>query len=166
MRILAYDQSTSVTGYAVLDNGKLEDYGTLEYQAFNCLDFYKDTMKMISEIKPDLIVWENLKGNRNPDIIRKLAEVTAILRMCASESGIRSEEYVPISVKSHFVVKGTGKRGSKTKLDLARAICAFYGFKFPTSRGGKETKNKNHPFFNITDAIALAMYAHSKICAE
>lgn len=169
MRILAVDQSSSIAGWAVLDNDCLAGYGLIDMTDSDkhLFVFNQNIIKLINEFKPDMMVWENLKTNQNADSIRKLGEFTGHLRFLCEERNIPYREIVPISVKAAIVkTKGSGTKGRKTKADLARKICDLYELDFPINKAGpnkgKPVTNENHVFFNITDAIGLALYVYEK----
>lgn len=161
---MAIDQSSTTSGYACLEDKKLVKYGVFNSRPNYTVKFKNNIKRLIDYFEPDVIVWENLKGNRNIRTIRILAEITGILRLMCEEKGIEYHEYIPISVKAGIVKKkGSGKRGRKTKMDLAEEICALYGITLPSDIYFKTNTNQikireQHVFFNITDAIALGLY--------
>lgn len=163
-KVLAIDQSSTTSGYAFLEDKELVKYGTFYSRPNYAIKFSNKVKRLIDYFKPDIVVWEDLKGNRNVRTVRMLAEVTGILRLICEEKNMEYREYIPISVKAKVVKKkGSGDRGRKTKMDLAEEICALYGITLPSGVFGKTKTGlikirEQHEFFNITDAIALGLY--------
>jgi Holliday junction resolvasome RuvABC endonuclease subunit len=129
--------------------------------------FSQNLLKLIDTYHPDMIGWENLKSDNNPNTIRLLGEYTGILREMCESLDIPYQEAVPISIKAKIVkTKGSGKRGRKTKTDLAMEICRKYNLEYPVNKSGPNkgcpVTRDTHEFFNITDAIGIALYIYLK----
>lgn len=172
IRILAVDQSTSICGWAVLEkeNEKLINKGLMMLKEHDKrLSFFRQTLLLlIDKYKPDMICWEDLKTNRNADTIRTLGEPTGILREVCETLGYSYQEYIPASIKAKICIVKTGKGGRATKADLGLRISELYNLDFPYdeiftvySRGknkGEKKVNEQHPFLNITDAVAIGLF--------
>lgn len=147
-----------------MDDDNLIKYGIINtmQDEKNLRYFSQIVDELISIYKPDFIAWENLKTSQNADTIRYLGEITGVLRYICQCREIPYEEVIPISVKAKLCqFKGSGKNGRKTKSDLAHFICKKYGLEFPKNkRTGEDIKSESNEFFNITDAIGIALFCY------
>lgn len=163
IRVLAIDQSTSSMGYAVMEGDNLVTFGILEERALT--DYKSKLEALILDYAPEAIILEDLKGDRNVDTVRKLAEITGVIKELCESLKIHYTEIHPAHVKS--VIARTNKKDI-----LGRHISELYNLEFPYEeiytiykRGknkGKSKVNKSHRFLNITDAIALGLCAHKE----
>ena len=83
MRVLAFDQSTRVTGYSVFDDAVYVDSGIIDVSKIT--DTSERTRQMgillcdkIAETKPDTIVIEEVQCQSNVDTVKKLARLQGI----------------------------------------------------------------------------------------
>lgn len=87
MKVLSFDQASIVTGYAVIDNGILIEYGAIDLSKEPKTERFK---KMIGNIKakifninPDIIIFEDVSLQNNPNTLTKLARIQgAIIAYC------------------------------------------------------------------------------------
>lgn len=156
-----------------MENDNLNNFGLIDltYTDKRMFELRKTVVQLISQYNPEAILWEDLKGNRNIDTVRKLGEPTGILRELSEEFAIPYYEYKPVTVKSVCCY-------TNNKIKLGMYIAEKYGLMFPkdeifkvVSKGknkGTIRENKNHPFLNITDAIALGLchYLIIKRCSN
>lgn len=96
MRILALDQSTKITGWAVFDDNELFDCGKFEItddEIGKRLMYFKfEILKLIFEFAPDKILFEDIQlqtsvGN-NVQTFKKLAMVYGVLQALLEEEEI------------------------------------------------------------------------------
>lgn len=78
MRILGLDTSTTSTGYAVIDNGKILCYGTIkppkDYELLDKIIYIeKEVKELLSKKKVEFVVVEELSVMRNGNITKALA---------------------------------------------------------------------------------------------
>jgi Holliday junction resolvasome RuvABC endonuclease subunit len=167
---LNIDQAKNISGYSVLNDLQLVDRGLINLKGIdNRMPIYTQTIiKLISQHEPDVICFEDLKTNQNPDTIRDLAEMTGIIKLIAESQKIPWRKYIPVSIRAKLCTKKTGAGGRGTKTDLAERICELYNIEFPYDEiFGTYTKGKNkgkpkinfdHEFLNQTDAIGIGLY--------
>ena len=93
MKILAFDQSTNLTGFSVFDNGEYIDSGLIDKHTI------KDTEKRIAEMglticrkikeyKPDLVVMEDIQKQSNVKTIVYLARLQGCIVLYCASKGI------------------------------------------------------------------------------
>jgi len=144
-----------------MNNEVLNGYGLIELtkQEKRMLFFRQTIMELINKYNPDFLIWEDLKSDRNANTVRKLGEVTGILREISEELNIPYAEYVPITVKSVCC-------HTNDKVKLGYYIADKYGLEIPVlmngKNKGKHVCSKTHKFFNVTDAIALGLCHYRK----
>lgn len=156
MIIMSVDQAT-LSGWSILNNDMLLDYGLIKAgEEPEPLYFFRtEVIKLITNYKPNIIVWEDLKSMRNVHTVRRLSEFTGNLREICEEFEIPYLEAFTGSVRAKVCTqKGSGNRGVKTKEDVANVIVNKYELVMP------ETKKEKDIFFNITDSIAMGMYCY------
>jgi hypothetical protein len=140
--------------------------------------FFIKVLFLINKYKPDVILWEDLKTNQNPDVIRDLGKMDGILQYICEEWNYNYNKYIPISIRAKVCINKTitttktGKKVKKaTKLDLAETICSLYpewGLVIPYdkivkvhTRGknkGQEYVDDDCEFLNVTDSIGIGLY--------
>lgn len=79
-KLLALDTSTTSTGYALYVDGKLKDYGSLDFDQKTASDVRFEQMinaiyKKIDEVKPQIVVTELTSVTRNAKTQRNLTMV-------------------------------------------------------------------------------------------
>ena len=123
-KLLALDQSSRVTGYTVLEDGKI-----IEVNHFECTgddvgnrltQFRKKIIYLIEEYDIDEIVFEDIQlqdvnGNKETGIktFKVLAEVFGVLHELCSEIKMPYTAVLPIKWKAHFKIAGTGRTQEK-----------------------------------------------------
>ena len=119
-KLLALDQSSKVTGYTVLEDGKI-----IEVNHFECTgddvgnrlaQFRKKIIYLIEEYDIDEIVFEDIQlqdvnGNKETGIktFKVLAEVFGVLHELCSEIKMPYTAVLPIKWKAHFKIAGKGR---------------------------------------------------------
>ena len=172
VRILSFDQASTM-GWAVIDDGEtLIDYGTIKFKKHysvdaqpkynldfmawckRCLDMKSFVFSKIEEFEPDLVVFEGIQDNRNHDTHSKLAGLLAILSSAMEEKQI---EYIIYRISNWktdsgipLMVMGDSGRKVKSKRDFQKA----------------ESKRLAKELFNVdvsedeADAIMMNYAAH------
>lgn len=123
-KLLALDQSSKVTGYTVLEDGKI-----IEVNHFECTgddvgnrlaQFRKKIIYLIEEYDIDEIVFEDIQlqdvnGNKETGIktFKVLAEVFGVLHELCSEIKMPYTAVLPIKWKAHFKIAGKGRAQEK-----------------------------------------------------
>ena len=123
-KLLALDQSSKVTGYTVLEDGKI-----IKVSHFECVgddvgdrlsQFRKKIIHLIEEYNIDEIVFEDIQlqdvnGNKETGIktFKVLAEVFGVVYELLSERKIKNTAVLPIKWKAHFKIAGKGRAQEK-----------------------------------------------------
>ena len=152
MKILALDQSTRVTGWAVFADGALQEYGKFDAENAGAdigkrLTYIREKVKAlidkhgIQKILIEEIQLQNTVGN-NVVTYKKLAYVQAVLIQMLDELKLPYEVIASSSWKSTLGIKGRARAEQKknaqefiTKIynikviqDIADAICIGLAF--------------------------------------
>jgi len=116
---LAVDQAKT-TGYAVFDNGKLTEYGTVELGKKN--DIYENILlsakhvigNLIVKVQADVVVIEDIQQqNQNVGTYKKLAMLMGVL-LCLFHEINKPYEIVPPSRwKAYCEIKGKKRQEQK-----------------------------------------------------
>lgn len=92
MKVLAFDQATKVSGFAVITDGRLSRHGTIE--AKSSLDIMSrmylmvhQILVLLSEERPDVVVFEDVESVRNERTMIYLANLQGMCLYAAHESG-------------------------------------------------------------------------------
>lgn len=149
MRVLAFDQSTRITGFAVIEDDTL-----IAYDKFTCLDEdmgdrlvkIRQMIIGLNEIyQPDKIAFEDiqLQNNvvNNVDTFKKLAEVFGVFYETLTEIGVDFDIVPSVSWKSKLNIKGSKRE--EQKRNASNWVISKYGIK---------------PTQDECDAICIASY--------
>lgn len=121
MRLLALDQASRTSGYAVFDNDELITYGTFTYDDEDIgIRLHKIRNKVESLIdlhSIDYVVFEDiqLQGNvaNNVQTFKTLAEVFGVIYELVTELEIKHEAVLSSSWKSTLGIKGRTRPDQK-----------------------------------------------------
>ena len=96
MKILAFDQATKISGFAVVEDGMLRRHGTLTAKA--SLDITARMYQMvdaicavIAEEKPDVVLFEGVEGVKNERVMICLASLQGMCLFGARAIGYEAE---------------------------------------------------------------------------
>lgn len=137
MKILALDQSTRVTGWAVFADGALQEYGKFDAENAGAdigkrLTYIKDKVKAlidkhdIQKVLIEEIQLQNTVGN-NVVTYKKLAYVQAIIIQLLDEIKMPYEIVASSSWKSTLGIKGRARAEQKKNAQLY--VNTTYGIK-------------------------------------
>ena len=153
MVILALDQASRTSGWAVYSDNKLLKYGKFTYEDTDfgerLVKIRKAIQKLINEYTPDEIVFEDIQlqntvGN-NVDTFKKLAEVFAIVYELASELKIPNRAVISTVWKSKLgLLHGRGQDRAAQKRAAQEWVAKEYSVK---------------PTQDEVDAICIGAYA-------
>lgn len=122
MKLLALDQASRTSGFAVFEDGKLIKYGKF---TFNDTDFgirlmkIRDKVKaLIDEFSIDKVVFEDIQLQDNVDTFKKLAEVFGVIFELVTELNIPHEAILASSWKSTLKIKGAQRPEQKKNAQL------------------------------------------------
>lgn len=119
MKLLAFDQSSQITGYAVFEDGALVQSGVFSFDdsaiGKRLAKIRKKVIQLIDEHKPDMLAFEDiqLQAQKNPATYKILAQVLGVLEELATELKI---EYIVVhstSWKSTLKIKGRARAEQK-----------------------------------------------------
>ena len=117
MRLLALDQSSRTTGFAIFEDGKLIQYGTF---TFDDEDFgvrlYKIRARvysLIQQYKVDQVAFEDIQMQDNVITFKKLAEVYGVVQELLTEINMPHEIVLAATWKSTLKIKGSNRDQQK-----------------------------------------------------
>jgi Holliday junction resolvasome RuvABC endonuclease subunit len=131
-RILALDQASITSGYAIFDNEKLVTYGKWSSNGNHSTERITQTKAwvacMIDRWKPDLVVLEDIQlqkfgtinGQENEGVItfKKLAALQGVLKNYCFETGIVYKIVPPATWRAHSEIKGRQRTDIKKNAQL------------------------------------------------
>jgi Holliday junction resolvasome RuvABC endonuclease subunit len=147
LRILSFDQSTKLTGWAFFNNKELEGYGIIDGSKIKNLDekllFQKNKIiKLYNNFSPDFVIIEDIQYQKNIFTYKELAELLGIISNYFYEHKINYLIIPPSQWKSYCDIKGRKRAEQKENTiqfvknkfnidvsdDIADAICiGWYG---------------------------------------
>lgn len=149
-KYIAFDQSTKKTGWSIFIDGKLENYGIIDFskekdseKRINLMG--KEILRLLSKEKPNMISCEHPQGEgRNVLVVSKLSEIIGIIRAYSLSKDIDFIEIMPSEWRRYCEMsQGKKKRDELKQMsidfvkeifnkdvseDTADAICQGYGY--------------------------------------
>ena len=137
MKILAFDQSTRISGWSVFDDEEYVDSGVID------LSKIKDTTErtnqmglaigtLIADVKPDMVVIEETQCQSNVDTVKKLSRIQGMAMGFAAALGITVRILEPSKWRSalnfHQGPKVERKELKKQSLDYVKGHFGFEDF--------------------------------------
>lgn len=120
MKILAFDQATKNTGYAVLEDGVLVRHGVLSVKA--SLDIMERIYRMsdqivelIVEVKPDVVRFEGVESVCNEKTMMYLANLQGACLVLAKRAGY-DVDTIDVSTWRHMLGFRLGSRVKRSEL--------------------------------------------------
>lgn len=128
-RILALDQASITSGYAIFDDDKLVSYGKWSSNGTHSTERISQTKSwiacMIEKWKPDLVVLEDIQlqkfgedGQEGVITFKKLAALQGVLKNYCFESGIIYKIVSPSTWRAHSGIKGKLRTDKKRNAQL------------------------------------------------
>lgn len=121
--LLALDQSSQITGYAILDNGKIVKVSHFEITGDlgdRLVKLRDKIISLIEEYNIDEVVFEDIQlqdvnGSKEVGIktFKVLAEVFGVVYELLMEKKIKNSCVAPIVWKAHFKIAGKGRTQEK-----------------------------------------------------
>ncbi len=106
MKTLGIDPGSSLTGYGVVEEDKVIEYGCI--RTGNLLvSLYDETGKIIKKHRPDALAIEKLFFSKNVKTALAVGEARGVILLCAALAKIPVAEYTPLEVK--MAVTGYGR---------------------------------------------------------
>lgn len=133
MKVLAFDQATKVTGYAVMTDGKLSRHGTISVRpSLDILSRMYVMTRMICDVineeRPDAVYFEGVESVRNERTMIYLANLQGMCLHRTHEDGYEVGTFDP-TVWRHelgFAV-GRGVKRADNKAEAVRYVRDTYG---------------------------------------
>lgn len=130
-RVLALDNATKVSGYAVFENGKLLDHGVKKLDsdtptAMRIMYMKQWFVSMLMVWEIDVVGLENVQYQGNPKVLITLAELLGALKVASLEFNI--EPYVVSSQTWKSFCKIKGRSRFQQKENAQKHIKEKYGF--------------------------------------
>ena len=117
MRLLALDQASRTSGYAIFEEGKLLTHGKF---TFTDDDFGKRLVKIRNKVKSlieeyaiDELIFEDVQLQDNVDTFKKLCEVFGVIYELASEIKLPCSSILASVWKSQLNIKGYDRTAQK-----------------------------------------------------
>lgn len=127
MKTLAFDISSSITGWSVIDNGKLTDYGVIQPLKTMSITqrlytFGNEIEKVIDRCKPDEIVIEEVIQVQGITVMRTLARFNGV----AIYQCYKYQKREVTLLEPSLWKKAMGLRGSATKIEIQIKVCETF----------------------------------------
>lgn len=121
MRLLALDQASNISGYAIFENGELLKYGKINLTDYDLADklvlLRKQITNLIQEWNIEEVVMEDiqLQGNvtNNVKTFKVLAEVFGVIYELVNEINIKNSAVLASEWKSTLKIKGRDRTAQK-----------------------------------------------------
>ena len=141
-KLVAFDQSSRLTGYSIWENGELTDYGVVDFSGskntIHRLYMIKKWMRgFLEEKEPDIVYFEDIQLQKNVGLFKTLAMVLGVCKLVPHAMGIAYDTIYSSEWKKYCGIKGANrteqkrnaqkhvmkKFGLKVSEDEADAIC-------------------------------------------
>lgn len=127
--ILALDQATVKTGWALMDKNGLKEYGRIELDKDMPMiprlhEMYNRIEKLIDELKPSFIVFEGTQYQGNAWGFRALCNLQGLVMSIMFKKGYGFFIIEPSSWKSYCGIRGRTREAQKA--DIIRFVSENY----------------------------------------
>lgn len=116
-RLLALDQSSKITGYAIFNDGELEKHGKFVIEDFDVdIRLMKLRQKLINLIKEeqiDEVVYEDIQQQENVQTFKVLAEVFGVVSELLAEMELPHSTVLAVQWKSTLKIAGSTRAVQK-----------------------------------------------------
>ena len=116
-KLLALDQSSKITGWAIFADGKLEKFGKIELDnpdlGVRLNQLRGRIRKLVEDNSIDEIVMEDIQLQQNVQLFKTLAEVFGVLYELFTEMRIPNSAVLASSWKSTLGIKGKDRAAQK-----------------------------------------------------
>lgn len=106
MKILGIDPGSSITGYGIIDEETIFDYGCIRPEN-NLSSLFKALNDLIARHKPEAMAVEKLFFSQNTKTALRVGEARGVIMLCGELLGLPIAEYTPLQVK--VALTGYGK---------------------------------------------------------
>lgn len=122
MKLLALDQASRTSGFAVFEDDKLIKYGKFTFEdsdfGIRLMKIRNKVKSLIDEFSVDKVVFEDIQLQDNVDTFKKLAEVFGVIFELVTELDIPHEAILASSWKSTLKIKGAKRPEQKKNAQL------------------------------------------------
>lgn len=122
MKMLALDQASRTSGFAIFEDNKLIKYGKFTFEdsdfGVRLMKIRNKVQSLIEEFSIDKVVFEDIQLQDNVDTFKKLAEVFGVIFELVTELNIPHEAILSTSWKSTLKIKGTKRPEQKKNAQL------------------------------------------------
>ena len=122
MRLLALDQASRTTGYAIFDNEKLETWGKFTFEdsdfGVRLQKIRNKVEKLIKENNIEKVVFEDIQMQENVETFKKLAEVFGVIYELVTELNLPNDAVLASSWKSTLKIRGSKRPEQKKNAQL------------------------------------------------
>lgn len=121
-RIIALDNATHITGWAIFDNNELISYGKYIVKASNTPDRIIEVgdwlIGLLNKWEPDTIILEDIQQQSNVSTFKTLAKLQGVLEYITKKNNTEYYIISPSTWKSHAGVKGKSRVDQKKSAQL------------------------------------------------
>lgn len=119
MRVIGFDPGINNTGFGILDynkrNAKAYGYGVIRPPKNKPLQerlkyLHDETMKLLSEFKPDVIAVEDTFYHKNFKSAMMLGQARGVIILAAARNDLPCAEFAPKKVKQSVVGNGNASK--------------------------------------------------------
>ncbi len=162
-RILAIDHGSRLCGWAVADDGAIQEFGLIRMETVyprTLVELSRRVRSLLRDHEPDVVALERPMSLRGGHVAQVLIEHYAVCKLAALQAGISTQEVAPPTIK--LIVAGAGNADKQT---VAESLCIKYGLDLedlcPAERykaGARKGEVKTRAW-DASDACALAVAA-------
>lgn len=130
-KLLALDQASKITGWAIFEDGKLISYGKIVLDDFDIgerlVKLRNRVLALIQENEIKEVVYEDIQLQENTQTFKVLAEVFGVLYELFTELGIKQSCVLASSWKSTLNIKG--RQRAEQKRNAQAWVISTYNIK-------------------------------------
>lgn len=136
MRILSFDQSTRITGWAVFEDGAYKDSGVIDLHKVEDTDDRSKKMglaicEVIKSVKPDEVVLEEVQNQTNTSTVIKLARIQGMTIGFAASMDVPTHILEPAKWRSALGYRqGPKVKRAELKKQSAEYVKEHFGFDY------------------------------------
>ena len=131
MRLLALDQSSRITGWAIYEDNKLIQHGKIEEDSDNLatrlVGLRNKIIKLLSDYNIDEVAMEDIQEQNNIQTFKALAEVYGVLEELFKEKKVPYRTVYASSWKSTCGIRGRAR--AEQKRNAQEYVITTYGIK-------------------------------------
>lgn len=133
MRLIALDQSTVVTGYAIFENEDLVGHGVLDYHKETDLNrrehmMWENIDGLLRDLQPNVLVYEGVALQNNAQVLIKLGNLQGHIMASAWTLGVPFHSYLPTQWRKLLGFRqGGGVKRAELKRQASNLVEETYG---------------------------------------